>query len=133
MTLHTASQCTIEESGFSGSIITPECYVNAEGQAANAGCGIAADTENSYGASFNEMDGGTYVMEWSIDEIQIWFFPRHATPLEILGGEELDPSHWGKPMARFYGDCPMRSMFGPQQIVSYLHPTRDSRFFSDHH
>ena len=117
MTLHTSSGCSISKSGdFSGSVNTANCDVNAEGQAANAGCSIDNDDSQTYGAGFNANEGGVYATNYESDAISIYFFPRNSIPSDISSGSP-DPSSWGKPIAQFSGDCDINSKINSQQIV----------------
>ena len=120
MTLHTSDGCSVNNGGFTGSMSTSNCYVNAPGQSTNAGCGIAATSSETYGTGFNNIGGGVYATEWTSSAISIWFFPRYAIPGDISSGNP-DPSGWGTPLASFSGNCDIDSHFGPQQIVRPPH------------
>lgn len=117
MTLHTSDGCTINNSGFSGSLSTSNCYVNAAGQSSNAGCGINSASSSSYGSGFNSAGGGVYAMEWTSSYIQTFFFPPGSIPADITSGSP-NPSGWGTPAALFEGNCNIDSHFNAQQIVS---------------
>jgi hypothetical protein len=97
MTLHTNSGCSITNNGqFSGSVNTQNCDINAQGQAANAGCQIGTSNTASYGDGFNSAQGGIYATEWTSDHISIWFFPRSAIPADLGGsGSGGMGSGWG--------------------------------------
>ncbi|KAL2849183.1 concanavalin A-like lectin/glucanase domain-containing protein [Aspergillus pseudoustus] len=116
MTLHTSDGCSIDSSGFSGTLLTSNCYAQAPGQDNNAGCGIQATSSNSYGAGFNSAGGGVYATEWTGDHISIWFFPRSSVPGDISSGNP-NPSSWGTPAARFAGSCDIESHFTDMQII----------------
>ncbi|KAL2823169.1 concanavalin A-like lectin/glucanase domain-containing protein [Aspergillus cavernicola] len=116
MTLHTGDGCTIDSTGFSGSALTTNCYIQAPGQSNNAGCGIQAPTSDSYGAGFNSIGGGIYATEWTGNAISIWFFPRSSIPSDITAGTP-NPSSWGTPTARFAGNCDIESHFTNMQII----------------
>lgn len=116
MTLHTSDGCTINNSGFTGTLSTSNCYINAPGQSNNAGCGIDSTSSQSYGDGFNAIGGGVYATEWTSDAIKIWFFPRGSIPSDITSGSP-DPSGWGTPAAAFAGDCDIDSHFSAQNIV----------------
>ncbi|QKX57640.1 uncharacterized protein TRUGW13939_04758 [Talaromyces rugulosus] len=116
MTLHTSDGCSINNSGFSGSLSTSNCYVNAAGQSSNAGCGINSASSSSYGSGFNSAGGGVYAMEWTGSYIRTFFFPRGSVPSDITSGSP-NPSGWGTPAALFEGNCNIDSHFGAQQIV----------------
>lgn len=116
MTLHTSDGCTINNSGFTGTLSTSNCYINAPGQSNNAGCGIQSTSSQSYGDGFNSIQGGVYATEWTSEAISIWFFPRGSIPGDISSGNP-NPAGWGTPAAKFQGNCDIDSHFGPQQIV----------------
>lgn len=117
MALHTNSGCSISNNGlFSGEISTPNCFVNAPDQANNAGCAILTPNSASYGAGFNEGQGGVYATEWTSSHISIWFFPRSAIPSDISTGTP-NPSNWGSPVASFTGGCDIDNFFESHQIV----------------
>nr|ANC68156.1 endo-beta-1,3-1,4-glucanase [Evansstolkia leycettana] len=117
MTLHTNEGCTIDNSGFTGTLVTSNCWINAPGQSTNAGCSIDSTSSQSYGTGFNNAGGGVYATEWTSNGISIWFFPRGSIPADISSGSP-DPSTWGTPAASFGGSgCDIDSHFGAQQIV----------------
>ncbi|KIX01399.1 uncharacterized protein Z518_09125 [Rhinocladiella mackenziei CBS 650.93] len=117
MALHTSAGCSIANNGlFSGSITTPNCFVNAPDQSTNAGCQIVTPNEASYGTGFNQGQGGAYATEWTSEAISIWFFPRSAIPSDISSGNP-DPSNWGSPTASFSGGCEIDQYFNNHQIV----------------
>jgi hypothetical protein len=117
MTLHTGPGCSITNGGgFSGSITTSNCDVNAFGQSQNAGCKIVDPSSNSYGAGLNANNGGVFATQWTNSAIKIFFFPRGSVPSDIGAGNP-DPSGWGIPAASFKGACDIASTFKQQQIV----------------
>lgn len=117
MTLHTGPGCSITNTGgFSGSITTSNCDINAAGQSTNAGCQIMESATNSYGAGFNSNNGGVYATLWNSNAITIYFFPRSSIPSDIASGSP-NPSGWGTPAAVFKGGCDISSTFKSQQIV----------------
>ena len=117
MTLHTSSDCSISSGGFSGSLATSNCDVNAPNQFANAGCGISSGSSASYGGGFNSANGGVYATEWTSDGISIYFFPRGSVPSDVSSGNP-DPSSWGNPTAKFgSGSCDIDSHFKGLQLV----------------
>ncbi|EED16874.1 endo-1,3(4)-beta-glucanase, putative [Talaromyces stipitatus ATCC 10500] len=116
MTLHTSNGCSINDSGFTGHLATSNCYVNAAGQANNAGCSIDATTSATYGDAFNTNGGGIYAMEWTDNYIQVFEF-SHATAPADINSNSPDPSNWGEPAARFQGNCDIDSHFSQHQIV----------------
>lgn len=117
MTLHTSDGCSINNSGFSGSLSTSNCYVEASGQSSNAGCAITDSSTQSYGNGFNSADGGVYATEWTSSAINVYFWPNSSVPSDITSGNP-DPSGWGTPAAKFAGNCDIDSHFNNLQIVS---------------
>ncbi|KAL4898215.1 putative endo-1,3(4)-beta-glucanase [Aspergillus ambiguus] len=113
---HTSDGCSINNSGFTGSLSTSNCYVSAAGQSTNAGCSISDASSQSYGSGFNAASGGVYATEWTSDAISIWFFPRGSIPLDLTNGTP-DPSTWSEPSARFAGQCDIDAHFRAMQIV----------------
>ncbi|KAK5721039.1 hypothetical protein LTR15_007003 [Elasticomyces elasticus] len=117
MTLHTGPGCSItDNNAFSGEISTDNCDVNAEGQDANAGCGIHTSDTESYGSGFNANNGGVYATNYDSSAISVYFFPRGSIPSDISSGSP-NPSSWGKPLAQFQGGCDIGSKIVDQQIV----------------
>lgn len=116
LTLHTSDGCSIDGDGFSGSLTTSNCYVNAEGQSNNQGCSISASDSNTYGAGFNANNGGVYATEITSDYISIWFFPRGSIPSDIEG-DNPSPSSWGQPLAHFEGSCDIPSKFYDMELT----------------
>jgi hypothetical protein len=94
------------------------CWVNAPGQYANAGCGICKD--GIYGSALNQMGGGVYAMEWTGDYIRTFFFPRNGIPDDIRNGQP-NPNSWGKPFSYFQlgGNCP-NNHFRDQSVIINL-------------
>lgn len=117
MTLHTSDGCTINDNGFTGTLSTGNCYIDAAGQPINAGCGISNPDIYSYGSGFNFIRGGVYATEWTSTGINIWFFPRDSIPLDIIAGIP-DPMLWGLPAAKFAGGCDINEHFDEMSIVS---------------
>ncbi|KAJ5803564.1 uncharacterized protein N7503_006014 [Penicillium pulvis] len=116
MTLHTSDGCSISNSGFTGTLDTDNCYVEASDQSANSGCAIVNTDDSSYGDGFNNAGGGVYATEWTSDAISVWYFANASIPSDISSGSP-DPSGWGTPAASFSGDCDISSHFQNLQIV----------------
>ncbi|THC87419.1 hypothetical protein EYZ11_013134 [Aspergillus tanneri] len=118
MTLHSLKDCSVDNEGFSGTLISSDCFYEAPTQHYNAGCSIDAPSNRSFGMGFNEEGGGVYAVEWTEIGIKMWFFPRGQIPSDLAcGSESIDPKSWGRPTAMFKGKCDFPSHFGPQQIV----------------
>ncbi|KAA8643526.1 hypothetical protein EYZ11_004286 [Aspergillus tanneri] len=116
MALHTSDGCKIDNTGFSGSLTTSNCFISAPGQDANAGCGIEAPSPQSYGTGFNGNGGGVFATEITGSAISIWFFPHGRVPGDIGSGNP-NPSSWGTPDGRFAGACDINAHFKGLQIV----------------
>jgi hypothetical protein len=123
MTLHSKAGCTME--GVSrpqtGTVLTPNCDINAPGQGANVGCGVRVPNSNTFGAGLNNNQGGVYAVQWTFDGgVQIWFFARNSIPADITNNDP-NPYNWGTPLATFpfQSNCPT-SFFKNQQIVINL-------------
>ncbi|CDM27100.1 CAZyme family GH16 [Penicillium roqueforti] len=116
MALHTSDGCTINNGGFTGTLDTANCYVQASGQSSNSGCSIQSDSTQSYGTGFNNVGGGVYATEWTGSAISVWFFPSNAVPADISSGTP-NPAGWGTPTALFSGGCDIDSHFNDLQIV----------------
>lgn len=116
MTLHTSSGCSIDSTGFSGSLVTPNCDVNAAGQSNNAGCSISDTTALSYGVPFNNNKGGVFATVFGTSAIDIYFFPRGSIPADIASGNPTGTG-WGTPHAHFAGGCDIPNKIKQQSIV----------------
>ncbi|KZT22104.1 glycoside hydrolase family 16 protein [Neolentinus lepideus HHB14362 ss-1] len=108
-----ASNTTIQGASLdiTGSLVATTNCAAAETQ--NAGCGIRANTNNSFGTGFNAIGGGVYAMHWTSDLISVYFFPRSSIPSDIAAGNP-DPTSlaWGTPMALWPGtSCNMTEFF----------------------
>lgn len=110
MTLHTSKDCTINDSGFTGTLRSRDC------SPLGYGCSIEATSSASYGDGFNSNGGGIYVMEWTNKYIQIFQFNHSSAPADLIGGTP-NPGTWGKPVAYFAGDCNIDSHFRNNRIV----------------
>ncbi|KAI9807053.1 MAG: hypothetical protein M1825_005770 [Sarcosagium campestre] len=98
MSLHTSEGCTMDtQKKMIGNSEWLDCHNSTN---YNSGCGVTA-ASTTYGSSFNKNGGGIYAVEWRIDGIRIWFFPRSSIPGDIQVGNSPDPSTWGYPLADF--------------------------------
>lgn len=99
---HSGPNCSLTPtSNFTGSLV----YTNGQPNLNcfglindNAGCGVGAWSQASYGPSFDAGGGGVFAMKWDEEGIAIWNFYRNAVPLDITAGQPK-PSGWGKPVA----------------------------------
>jgi len=113
-TLHTNPGCDMgseDKSKFTGHMVQSNCAA-----AGNAGCGIQGGG-GSYGADFNNHQGGVFAMEWTGSYIQSFYWPRSAIPADIKNNNP-NVGSWGKPYAFFQlgGNCP-NSHFRAHQVV----------------
>ncbi|KAI0030483.1 endo-beta-glucanase [Vararia minispora EC-137] len=121
-TLHTSSGCTMPAlRDHEGTSLTNDCASNAN---SNTGCGVLFSRNNSYGHSFNLIEGGFYAMERSTTLVKVWFWPRTATniPVDVKNGSNTINTHdWGRPQA-FFPDttCGMKSHFSTSNIIINL-------------
>ncbi|CAI6339011.1 unnamed protein product [Periconia digitata] len=118
--------------GFMGSVSTPNCDVNAKNQDKNVGCSIKAPASRAdfatYGTDFNTAGGGVYAMEWTTSSISVWFFPRNSSSMAAVSPPSnngtaaspasLDPSTFGKPLAKFSGPgCDYEKKFDSMKVI----------------
>ena len=116
-TLHTSTNCTMHYAPGTmqgrpamGSNGKPalDCYVKAEGEYGNQGCGVQGQ-DGAQGAPFNAAGGGVYATEWTSTHISSWFWPAGSAPPDVVLQPSGQPSPnpvpgsqgWGLPMARF--------------------------------
>lgn len=85
----------------------------------NQGCGVSFPDQDSYGASFNAVGGGFYIMEKSSTKgVSVWFIARDS--LLLLGGEPvLDLVLLSTPDAYFptVDNCDYSKHFNAHSIV----------------
>lgn len=120
MTLHTAKGIQInarQGADFAGTVIASNCAVDAPDQADNQGCGIEDPSELTYGAGFNEAGGGVFAVEWTSQQIRMWFFPRGKFPDDIVNSQPSPNPSWGPPRSVFAGNFEMDDHIKEQNIV----------------
>ncbi len=118
MTLHTnAGVAVTNGTDFSGQLVTPNCDIDAPGQATNAGCQIADVSNITFGSGFNANNGGVYATEWTSEFIKIWFFSRGSIPSDVAAGTPTPSDAWGTPSSVFQGDFNMDAHFQNLQII----------------
>lgn len=102
-TIHTNPGCTLASTSSSILSISGDLVAStncAAAETGNAGCGIRADSSNTYGPGFNSNGGGVYAMQWDASGIAVFFFPRNSIPADITAGAP-QPSSWGLAQARW--------------------------------
>jgi len=119
-TLHTTPGCMMSSTnaatlGISGYALGgTDCSASNTG---NAGCGIRASTNNSFGAGFNTNGGGVYAMQWDATGISVYFFPRGTEPSDIAAGAP-QPENWGPAQARWpTSGCNPYTFFNSQNAI----------------
>eukprot|EP00727_Mastigamoeba_balamuthi_P000461 m51a1_g10411 putative endo- -beta-glucanase (469) ;mRNA; f:65802-67434 len=130
VTLHTKQGCDQAgqpTSAFQGhwSTATPQhaiadnCWVGAPDQYGNQGCSIVVP-DNTYGAALNRRGGGVWAMQWTNEQIAVWYWPHGHVPGD-LNANNPNPAAWGKPFAKFTlgSNCPS-SFFQNLKIVINL-------------
>ncbi|WBW70997.1 glycosyl hydrolase family Crr1 [Schizosaccharomyces osmophilus] len=118
VTLHTDDGCDMTgvKQVMTGNTLQSNCYVNAPG-ANNAGCGVKAAEDGSFGAPFNAQQGGVYALDWRSEGIRAWFFNRTNIPTDITN-KQPQPANWETPLADFPNTkCNIDKRFGNQKIV----------------
>jgi hypothetical protein len=120
-TLHTTGNCTMPAwRSQTGTALLDDCGV----QNSNIGCGTRFPSTTSYGADFNNIGGGWYVMRKARDlGVSVWFWGRDDpfVPLEITDGcQDLVTEQWRRPDADFPMDpdnCDYDQHFNAHQII----------------
>lgn len=118
MTLHTDAGVVVSNgTDFSGELVTSNCNIAAPDQDTNAGCGVADNSNLTFGSGFNAANGGVYATEWTSEFIKIWFFPRGSIPSDVAAGTPTPSDAWGVPASLFQGNFSMDSHFQNLQII----------------
>jgi hypothetical protein len=103
-----------------GTILTDNCAVQGD----NVGCGTLFPTTTSYGADFNNIGGGWYVMRRARNlGVSVWFWGRNdpLVPREISDCcQDLVTVQWRSPDADFpmhSDNCDYDQHFDAHQII----------------
>lgn len=115
MTLHTGPGCVMSNPNTAAgtSLKNADCNHGT----AFIGCGQSASDEGGFADGFNAQGGGIYAMQWTGEEINVFFFPRGQIPEDIRSGSP-NPAGWGKPKANFRATgCDMEKHFKEHKIV----------------
>ncbi|KAG8814593.1 hypothetical protein FRC17_001062 [Serendipita sp. 399] len=123
VTLHTAANCTMPLSrAQKGTGTTTDCYWMTNG---NAGCGVLAEKDSSYGPPLNSVGGGWYAMERTPTFIKAWFWARDdcSVPEDVRAPTQaaVNTDLWGVPSAYFPNtQCDIASKFGAHNVIINL-------------
>ena len=80
------------------------------------GCGFGR-VSGGFGKALNQENGGVYAMEWTENDIRVWYFPRNSIPQDIKA-DTPNPMSWPQPQAHFGGSgCNIGQQFQNHQIV----------------
>ncbi|KAF8651592.1 hypothetical protein AX16_004682 [Volvariella volvacea WC 439] len=91
-----------------------ECGVSPN---SNRGCAFSDNDGRSYGAGFNSVGGGVFVLLWNSGGIYMWHFARSDIPDDIKQGVP-DPTNWGRPAATWTSDsCNIDAHFYEHVLV----------------
>ncbi|KAI9047241.1 hypothetical protein LZ554_008694 [Drepanopeziza brunnea f. sp. 'monogermtubi'] len=119
MTLHTSSGCSMKsvKRKESGSVIASNC---ANTTSDNAGCGVNAGADTTFGSTFNARGGGVLALELREAGIRMWQFARAVVPPDVWSSRP-DPNGWGTATADFPNtDCDIGKHFRNQSIVANI-------------
>ncbi|KAM3447459.1 hypothetical protein MY3296_008696 [Beauveria thailandica] len=113
ITLHTKDKCQMAGASVLANTFVGEVECNA-----STGCGQQTGDNQNYGDGFNAIHGGVYAMEWTDQQISVWFFPRSKIP-EDIRNDSPQPLTWGPPSAGFSpgSTCDIGSAFKDHKIV----------------
>jgi hypothetical protein len=112
--LHTDTTCTVNGQGQSQPQLNTNCALDTAG---TAGCDVDETRTNTFGAGFNNNQGGYYVMEWTSEAIKTWFFARNSALPPTLTSSEPDTSTFGLPAANFQGGCDIDGRFKDHRFI----------------
>ncbi|KAI4154747.1 MAG: hypothetical protein LQ340_001462 [Diploschistes diacapsis] len=122
MTLHTSAGCSMNPvQKMTGNMTSTKCD---SGGNDNTGCQVQDPSPLSYGNAFNQNGGGVFAVEWTSQQITIYFFPRNSTiPSDLPTGQSKansavapNPANWPTPSAVFSG-CQIDSHFQNMSMI----------------
>ncbi|KAH6626879.1 glycoside hydrolase family 16 protein [Chaetomium sp. MPI-SDFR-AT-0129] len=119
--LHTTDSCDMTNirRDMAGTAGQGDCHNTTN---ANTGCTVTGPPA-TYGPDFNAAGGGVVALEWRVEGIRVWVFPRSGGKSSggitaVPAGKTPDPSVWGQPLADFPAtNCDVGSHFRNQSIV----------------
>ncbi|KAF1998538.1 glycoside hydrolase family 16 protein [Amniculicola lignicola CBS 123094] len=112
--LHTDTMCSVDGLGQTGTQGLTNCALDSS--SGYSGCDVTAPNTNTYGTGFNAVGGGVYIMEWTDEDIKIWFFTRGEIP-DSVAGNTPDTTEFGTPLANFKGDCDIPTRFQEHRFI----------------
>jgi hypothetical protein len=112
--------CNINSNvAMNGTFVSGNCAVeDSSGNYVNtAGCSINSADQNSLMNAFNQIGGGVQVMQWTDNNIKMWFFERGNLPGSLTNTATMpDVCQFGRPDAVFNG-CDFPEYFADHSIV----------------
>jgi hypothetical protein len=112
--------CNINSNvAMNGSFVSGNCAVeDSSGNYVNtAGCSINSADQKSLMNAFNQIGGGVQVMQWTNNNIKMWFFERGNIPGSLTNTATMpDVCEFGQPDAVFNG-CDFPEYFAEHSIV----------------
>ena len=118
MTLHTTDGCEMGgvKRRMTGHSISHHCYNETD---SNAGCGVQSPSD-TFGAAYNDANGGYMAVEWRPEGIRMWEFRRDALPADIQA-KKPDPSTWGEAASDFPNTkCDVAQHFRNQSLIANI-------------
>ena len=118
MTLHTTGGCSMSSvrRQMTGMAQHTDCNNATD---SNAGCGVQSPSD-TFGAAYNDADGGYMAVEWRPEGIRMWEFRRNALPADIQA-KKPDPSTWGEAASDFPNTkCDVSSHFRNQSLIANI-------------
>lgn len=86
-----------------------------------SGCTVAETKPNSFGAGFNQNNGGAFGLQFDVAGVFMWFWPRQNIPASITQATptgNMDLTDWGIPSAAYPASgCNITEFFPDQQLV----------------
>ena len=94
------------------------CFPAGESCLVNNGCEFNTEDSFIFDDGFNNVDGGVYVIEWTFEHINIWFWPRGRAPSDVTGVNP-NPIAWSTPTVSYRQDqgCIMDDHFQNMRLV----------------
>jgi len=122
-TAHTAAGCNISTTPSPDYSVRPNSatlgatYCGPSKK--NIGCYYVDNRGGSYGAGLNDGGGAVLVMQWEIEGIRIWNFPRGYVPRDLESGDP-QPETWSNDFLKGAwesANCPSSTYFRDMSMV----------------